>query len=349
MDNDIKYLICEFDNLYKAMYKCKKGVMWKDSVARYVNNGIINIHKLRKELINDTYKLSPYSIFMIHDPKTREIVSTNFKDRIPQTSNNDNYLYKTMTKNFIYDNHACQIDKGTDKARDRLKQHMRGYYINHGADGYVLSCDFKNYFGSTRHDVAKETVRKSVNDKWVLGQVDSIIDSFNHGEDPEVGMGLGSPITQLTQLALPNELDHFIKEVLGIKYYIRYMDDFYLIHPDREYLVHCLEEIRKFIEPLHIELHPRKTQIYKIGQNIKFLGFEYKLTSTGKVLMVVDKNNIKRRKRIIKKQKEMLDLGEMTEEQIEQSFEGWKAHAEKGNNYHAIRKMEMYYRKTMMG
>ena len=76
-----------------------------------------------------------------------------------------------------------------------------------------------------------------------------IINSFNHGEDPKVGMGLGSPITQITQLALPSELDHFIKEVLRIKYYIRYMDDLILIHHDKEYLKYCLEEIRKFIEP----------------------------------------------------------------------------------------------------
>ena len=223
------------------MYKCKKGVIWKDPVARYVNNGIINVHKLRKKLINNKYGISTYSIFTIHEPKKREIVSKNFEDRVLQTSLNDNYLYETMTNSFIYDNHACQIGKGTDSARDRLEVHMQRYFRKHGTEGYVLSCDFKNFFGSTRHDVAKGIVRKSVDNDWVLMHTDMIIESFNHGEDPNMGMGLGSPITQITQLALPDELEHFIKETLKIKHYIRYMDDFMLIHHDKEYLKYCLE------------------------------------------------------------------------------------------------------------
>lgn len=349
MDIKVKRVVCEFDNLYKAMNKCKKGVIWKTPVARYVNNGIVSVHKTRKDLLTDKRKIKPYNIFTIHEPKTREIVSVQFEDRVFQTSLNDNYLYDTMTNSFIYDNHACQVGKGTDLARDRLKTCMQKFFRKHGTEGYVLSCDFKNYFGSTRHDIAKKTVRKSVDDKWALMHTDMIIDSFNHGEDPEVGMGLGSPITQLTQLALPDELDHFIKEKLKIKYYIRYMDDLILIHHDKEYLNYCLKEIKNFIEPLGINLNNKKTQLYKLKQGINFLGFKFKLTDTGRVLMLLSKENIKRRKRKIKKHKILLDKGEMTEEQIEQSFEGWKAHAEKGNNYHAIKNMEKLYRKTMMG
>ena len=331
------------------MYKCKKGVIWKDPVARYVNNGIINVHKLRKKLINNKYGISPYSIFTIHEPKTREIVSTNFEDRVFQTSLNDNYLYNTMTNSFIYDNHACQTGKGTDSARDRLEVHMQKYFRKHGTEGYVLSCDFKDFFGSTRHDVAKEVVRKSVDNDWVLMHTDMIIESFNHGEDPKVGMGLGSPITQITQLALPDELEHFIKEKMKIKYYIRYMDDFTLIHHDKEYLKYCLEEIKKRIEPLGVSLNIKKTQLYKLKQGIKFLGFTFKLTDTGKVLMTLNKENLKLRRRKIKKHKGLLDKGRMTEEQIQQSYEGWKAHAEKGNNYHVVKSMDKFYRKTMMG
>ena len=345
----VKETICDFDNLYKAMYKCKRGIMWKDKPARYVNNGIVSIHKSRKKFINNKHKINPYSIFTIHEPKTREIVSTQFEDRVFQTSLNDNYLYETMTNSFILDNHACQVGKGTDLARERLKLHMQRYFRKYGTDGFVLTCDFKNYFGSTRHDIAKETVRKSVDVEWVLMHTDMIIDSFNHGEDPETGMGLGSPITQITQLALPDELDHFIKEVLGIKHYIRYMDDFMLIHHDKEYLKYCLEEIRKFIKPLEISLNTKKTQIYKLKQGIKFLGFKFKLTETGKVLMILSKDNIKISKRKIRKHRDLLDKGEMTEKQIQQSFEGWKAHAEKGNNYHVVKDMEEFYRKIMMG
>lgn len=346
---ETKEIVCSFDNLYKSMNKCKKGVSWKGTVARYANNGIVSVHKTRKELLTDKRKIKPYSIFMIHEPKTREIVSTQFEDRIIQTSLNDNYLYDVMTRDFVYDNHACQIGKGTDKARERLKAHMQRYYRQHGTEGYVLNIDFKNYFGNTRHDVAKKSIRKSVDSEWPLMHADMIVDSYNHGEDPEVGMGLGSPITQLTQLALPNEVDHMIKGELAIKHFLRYMDDTIIIHHDKEHLKYCLKRISEALKLLGIQLNAKKTQIHKLAQGIKFLGFKFILTITGKVLMLLDKNNIKKRRRKIKKHKGLLDKGQMTEEQIEQSFEGWKAHAEKGNNYNTIKNMEKFYRKTMMG
>lgn len=348
MNTKAKKIVCGFDNLYKAMNKCKIGVAWKKPVARYANNGIVSVHKTRKELLTDKRKIRPYNIFTIHEPKKREIVSTHFEDRIVQTSISDNYLYDKLTRNFVYDNHACQIGKGTDLARERLKTHMQRYFRKHGLNGYVLNIDFKDYFGSTRHDIAKESVRKNVDDEWVLMNIDMIVDSFNHGDDPNVGMGLGSPITQLIQLALPNTIDHLIKEKLKIKTFLRYMDDNIFIHHSKNYLIYCLNFIREKLEPLGIALNTTKTQIYKLIQGIKFLGFTFKLTETGKVLMLLNKNNIRRRKRKIKKHKELLDRGKMTEEQVEQSFEGWKAHAEKGNNYHIIQKMTRYYRRVML-
>lgn len=346
---EIKEVVCSFDNLYKSMNKCKKGVTWKNPVAIYANNGIISVHKTRKELLTDKRKIKPYNIFTIHEPKTREIVSTQFEDRIIQTSLNDNYLYDAITKSFTYDNHACQVGKGTDLARERLKTHMQRYYRQHGTEGYVLNIDFKNYFGSTRHDVAKKSIRKSVDSEWALMHADMIVDSYNHGEDPDVGMGLGSPITQLTQLALPNEVDHMIKGEFAIKYFLRYMDDTIIIHHDKEHLKYCLKRISEALKLLGIQLNAKKTQIHKLAQGIKFLGFKFILTITGKVLMLLDKDNIKKRRRKIKKHKGLLDKGQMTEEQIEQSFEGWKAHAEKGNNHNTIKSMEKFYKKTMMG
>ena len=86
-----------------------------------------------------------------------------------------------------------------------------------------------------QHDVAKTALRY-IEDEWVLSHTDKIINSFNKGENPNIGMGLGSQITQLIQLAVLDKLDHYIKEELKIKYFVRYMDDLVLIHNDKEYL-----------------------------------------------------------------------------------------------------------------
>lgn len=339
----VKEKACAFRSLYKAMHKCKKNVMWKDSVAGYVKNGLVNCYKLRHQLLSDTYKIDKYSVFTIYEPKKREIVSTRMKDRVFQRSLSDNYLYEAITKSFIYDNHACQVGKGTGKARDRLACHMQRYFRKNGLDGYILKCDLTNYFGSTPHSVAKASVRERTGDSWANYHTDKIIESFNQGPDPDVGMGLGSEITQLTQLAVLDKMDHMIKERLRIKQYIRYMDDFILIHQDKDYLKYCLEEINKHVTGLNLKLSVKKTQIFPLKQGVKFLGFTFHLTDTGKVIRKLTKENIAHERRKLKKLKKLADEGRLTKENVDECYTSWKAHAKQGNTHNLILSMDKFY------
>jgi len=339
----IKDKVCSFRSLYKAMHKCKKNVMWKDSVSGYVKNGLVNCYKLRRQLLNDTYKIDKYSVFTIHEPKKREIVSTRMKDRVFQRSLSDNYLYEAITKSFIYDNHACQVGKGTSKARDRLACHMQRYFRKNGMEGYVLKCDISNYFGSTPHDVAKTATSSKIESDWVKHHTDKIIESFNQGEIPDVGMGLGSQITQLTQLAVLNKMDHLIKERLGIKQYIRYMDDFILIHKDKDYLKYCLAEINAHVASLGLKLSTKKTQIFPLKQGVKFLGFTFHLTETGKVIRRLTKENVAHEKRKLKRMRKLVAEGVLTKEHVDECYASWKAHAKQGNTYSLISSMDRFY------
>ena len=340
---DVQREICSFESLYKAMNKCRKNVMWKGSVAGYVKNGLSNCLKLHQQLMTDNYKIDDYTIFYVHEPKERRIVSTRFKDRVFQRSLCDNYLYDVMVKGFIYDNCACQIGKGVDFAMNRLDTHLHRYYRKHGIQGYVLKCDLSNYFGSTPHDVAKASVRKRVKDEWVYQRVCDIIDSFNQDTDPNIGMGLGSQVTQLIQLAVLDELDHIIKEKLHIKHYIRYMDDFILIHEDRQYLQYCLGVIKEHLAGLRLQLSAKKTQLFPLNHGIKFLGFHFYLTESGKVIRKILNSNISHERRKIKKLFNRVEQGHMTLEDVECCFISWKAHAQRGNTYNAVKKIEDYY------
>lgn len=80
--------------------------------------------------------------------------------------------------------------------------------------------------------MAKQAARKYISDVKAADMVCRVIDSF----EGEKGLGLGSQISQIMELLVLNDLDHFIKERLHIKHYIRYMDDFILIHSDKCYL-----------------------------------------------------------------------------------------------------------------
>lgn len=323
----IKDSVCSFENLLAAMEVCKGGVLWKDSVAGWCKNGIINCARLEQSLLDGTYSIDEYTKFTIYEPKKRDIVSTRFKDRVFQRSMCDNYLTDQLRKAFIYDNGACLVGKGTDFARRRLICHMQRFYRKHGLNGYVLKCDITNFFGATPHWVVKEKVFKLVDDEWVIKQLERIIDSFGTPEHPDVGMGLGSQVTQLCQLAVLNDIDHAIKEQKHIRHYVRYMDDFILIHESKEVLLDCLDFIRDELAKLGLKLSAKKTQIFPVTQPIHFLGYSYRLTETGKVVKRVLRKKLSHERRKLKRLVCLSKSGRMTKDKVDRCFGAWLAHA----------------------
>lgn len=339
-DNDELDSIIGFDALYESMLKCKKNVMWKDSVAYYYLHGIEETIKLSDKLRAGTYKARPPKHFKILSPKERDIVSITFRDRVYQRSLNDNVLYPKLTNSFIYDNMACQKFKGTDTARDRLYDFMRGYYINHGSNqGYVLRCDIRGYYPNMSHDVAEKTFRRRL-PGFAYDRSKAILD---HQYTDDVGYNPGSQMIQLAGISVLSGLDHYIKEELHIKYYIRYMDDFILIHEDKQYLEECRQKIAKFLESLHFEFSEKKTFICTLDQGIDFLGFTYKLTETGKVLMLIKSENVKAYRKKLYRMVQLSRGGVMSKEHVDSCYQAWKAHATHGNSYKLLQNMDQYY------
>lgn len=345
MDTQVRDEIISLENLYKALKKCRRNVAWKDSVANFNDKGLINCYKLRESILDGTYNINPYSIFYIYDPKKRKIVSTRIKDRVLQRSLCDNYLTPLITRSFIYDNCACQLNKGTQFARKRLTCHLQRFYRKHGYNGFVLKCDISNYFGSTPHDLAIKTVKRYIKDAWALEETIRVINSFTDGDNPSIGMGLGSQMTQLIQLAVLDDIDHYIKEVLRVKHYIRYMDDFILLHNDKSYLLYCKQEIERLLNLKGLKLSKRKTQITKLKQPIKFLGFTYWIKPSGKVILRLNKNKVSHERRKLKRQlRRASNNSLMTYWRVRECYKSWLAHAKNGDSYYLIGKMNSYYK-----
>lgn len=330
--------IIGFDALFKSMYKCKSGVLWKNSVARYYTHGIEETIKLEEQLKNGTYEPKPPKKFLITHPKQREAISIHFRDRVYQRSINDNYLYPTMTKGFIADNFACQKGKGTDKARERLDEFLHKFYRKNKLNGYVLQCDIKGYYPNMSHEIVEQMFEKKIN-----GEIkERTFRVLREQYDGEVGYNPGSQMVQITGISLLNGLDHFIKERLRCKLYLRYMDDFIIISEDKQYLQKCKEEIGKYLSDLQFTLHPKKTRIYDLKQGIMFLGFRHKLTDTGKVLRLINPENVKAEKRKLRKMVELVAQGKMTEAKLNMCYNSWKSHANNGNSFLLIQKMDKY-------
>jgi|LSQX01.1.fsa_nt_gb hypothetical protein len=316
-----------FRELYKGLIKSRRNVMWKDSVAGYSANGLKNTYKLRQALLSGKYKIDTYQVFEIHEPKDRVIMATRIKDRQFQRSLCDNILYPQMSRSFI-----------------RMDVHLHRYYRKHGPDGWVLQCDIKQYFSSTRHNVAIMAIKKRVSNPEAIRRAEEIIRSF--GEDG-VGIGLGSQVSQLTELAVLDDLDHYIKERLMIKYYLRYMDDFVLIHQDRLHLERCLHDIRGILIALGLQLN-RKTQIYPLRHGVKFLKWRFILTDSGKVIRKKSPKSISDERRKLRKLKTLLDRGKIELHDIHTHYNSWRANAQKGNTRGLLIQMDQYY-KTVIG
>lgn len=334
----IRKRICSFANLYEATQICRRNVKWKDSVAHFSNHSLVSVYRLKKRLDTDNYELAPYSIFEIREPKLRKITSTRFKDRVFQRTMCDNYLTKEITKNFIDNNFACQEGKGTDRARECLTRNLKTFCREHGTSGYVLKLDIHDYFGQTDHQVAIQAVNKRIDDPWIQKEVKRIIESFGDGK----GIGLGSQVSQLIQLAVLDDIDHFITEELEIPLYVRYMDDFILIHESKEHLRYCLIQVRKKLRELKLDISPKKTQIFKVTQPIKFLGFTFMLHGTGKVTWRLLPKNIKREKRKITKLAKLVKAGKISIAKFDECYQCWRAHAKKSDSRYSIRKLDKY-------
>lgn len=334
--SSVKETVLDFGNMFRAAKKSFKSLRWKSSTVKYEDNELGNILKLIEEIESGTYEISPYVEFTIYEPKQRNIVSTRLRDRVFQRSLCDNYIYKEITRHFIYDNYACQIGKGTDVARKRMKVHLLRFYRKFGRNGYVLKCDIKNYFGSVPHWVAKTAIRKIVRDDLAYEQVAKIIDSYRGDK----GIGLGSQVSQLIMLSVLNDLDHAIKERYRCKYYGRYMDDFIIISESKEKLKEVRHFIEEYLETRGMKLNDKKTQLFVITQPINFLGFDYHLTATGKVIMKMARRAITREKRRIKKQ-----VGLPREKDC---FRAFRNHCSKGNCHNLFKNISLK-RRTLYG
>ena len=167
--------------------------------------------------------------------KAEAYSSVHISERVVQRCLCDYCLVPMLSRSFIYDNGASLRGKGYDFAVSRVTRFLAEHYRKHGREGYVLVFDFSKYFDTARHEpVFRELERSGIDDRLV-----SLSKYFiqNFGD---VGLGLGSQVSQIAALALPNRIDHYIKDVLGMKYYARYMDDGCIISESKAELEICL-------------------------------------------------------------------------------------------------------------
>ncbi len=337
--SDFEYSVT-FEALYDSMWKCRRGKMWKASVARFVTHGIEETLKLEEEIACGKYLPRKPHTFTLYYPKLRPCSSTHIRDRIVQRSLNDEVIYPAMTRSFIWDNMACQKGKGTTKAMDRLDHFLHRYYINNGNsnEGWVLQCDVSGYYRNMPHDKARECFARHLDEETLDNSMKWLQRQYPY----PVGYEPGSQMVQILGISLLDRMDHAAKERLRAKIYGRYMDDFYVISNDRAFLEEAKQLFAEELRKVGLDLHERKSRIYPLRNGIKVLGFTFRLTSTGKVIRIIDPKNVKHERKKLRRMVNLIAKGEMTREKFEECYTSWKAHARLGNSYLLIRRMDEY-------
>ena len=329
--------IFHFNNLYLAFRKAAKGKRGHPDVAEFEYHLERNLFELHDELANQAYRPGAYYSFYIRDPKRRLISAAPFRDRVVHHAL-CNLIEPVFEGTFIGDSYANRAGKGTHAALDRAQAFARRY-------PYVLQCDVRQFFPSVDHFILKEILARKLADPqafWLCEQILASGEGVLRGEYEMIyfpgddllstlrprGLPIGNLTSQFWANVYLNELDQFIKRELRAPAYLRYVDDFLLFADEKELLWHWKRQIVEKCARLRLSLHDGSSTVYPVSNGIPFLGF--RLYPTHRRLK--RRNGVAFQRRF-KRLRRQYGRGEIDLEIMNQSVQGWVAHAAHGNTW----------------
>lgn len=265
--------IISVENLLAAWREFLKNKRKRKDIEQFSLRLTDNILALHRELANRSYKHSSYEAFKINDTKPRDIHKASVRDRLLHHAIY-RVVYPYIDRKFIFDSYSCRNAKSTHRAINQFRKYAGKVSKNHRQTAWVLKCDIRKFFASIDHKILLEILSKRIPDNDTVLLLGKIIESFHTKDKTGTGLPLGNLTSQLLVNIYMNEFDYFIKRELKISYYIRYADDFVLLHQDKKYLGDILQKISMFLEKkLKLSLHPDKVYIKTLDSGIDFLGW----------------------------------------------------------------------------
>lgn len=318
---------CTFDNLESAYLKAKKGKCSNPNIIDFEEKWRYNLCILLRELREQRYAPRSLKKFVLRDPKTRVISVSDFRDRIVHHAI-VNVLQPIFDPLFIHDSYASRKGKGTLKALQRFDEFKRKVSRNNIRDCYVLKADIKHYFDTVDNEILIKIIGRKISDSNIVALIQKILDN-RKSKICKKGMPLGNWTSQFFANIYLNELDQFIKKELKVKFYIRYVDDFVILHNSKQKLESYKTAVHDFLnQNLMLELHPNKCKITTLKQGVNFLGFKVFYHHKSILKRNLQKLNKRLNMLIEKHQNKSCDIYE-----ILQVLEGWNGYAKQGNTY----------------
>lgn len=265
--NGLAAQVYDWENLVAAYQHARRGKRYKQDVLRFSQHWEEELIDIQNRLIWRTWEPSPFTVFPVFEPKHRIIEAPPFPDRVVHHA-----LHRVVEpyfeRRFIHDSFACRRGGGIHAAVRRLQRHLRAAQRRWGRV-YVLQADIRRYFPSIRHDRLKRQIARTISDPWVNDLWGRIIDAT--GEDG-VGQPIGALTSQLAANVYLDAFDHFVKDDLGEPHYLRYMDDFLLLGPDKAALWQQLDVLRERLAG-DLGLLLSKAYVYPARQGVDWAGY----------------------------------------------------------------------------
>jgi len=271
MSHDYKNII-SIKNLCDAWTEFIRGKKSRKDVAEFSLNLSQNIYRLHEDLRTKIYRHGAYEAFSISDPKPRSIHKATVRDRLLHHAIY-RVLYPYFDKKFIYDSYSCRQLKGTHRALNRFNDFVAQVSQSSSRTCWVLKCDVRKFFASIDQVTLTDIFKRHIGDADTVWLIERTIESFQ-STGPGKGLPLGNLTSQLLVNVYMNEFDQFIKHRLKLRYYIRYADDFVIMHHDKNVLMEVLPKVQSFLdEQLKLSLHPDKVFLKTAASGVDFLGW----------------------------------------------------------------------------
>jgi RNA-directed DNA polymerase len=350
----------DLTNLFKAYSRVRLGKRTRPVTLTFdfvLENCICLLQYL---LRSKKYVPKPYTYFIVTDPKKRHIAAPNFRDRIVHRSL-VNLIEPRLDKEFIFDSYACRKGKGTHFGLQRVKKFLMAARSKNGAQSsiYYLKCDIRKYFQSISWDVLITILQKKISDPDIMKLIATIITNHKvyktNGQlknlpehvvnlQERKGIPIGNLTSQLFANVYLNELDQFVKHTLKEKWYARYMDDFLIIHPDKDHLIKVRNSLEVFLEEnLKLTLHPEKVFIQNLSFGVPFVGYRIFYDH-----ILVRGKTLRRFQKRLEKRKRMVCEQRFTQEKLDLTCNSFQGHIQHANAYHLQKFLFSKKRDTML-
>jgi len=342
--------ITNFANLVSAYNQARVGKRNRASVSRFDYLADLSLLNLKNYLTSNSYRPGKYRHFWVYDPKKRRISAPEFVDRIVHHALCQ-VIEPIFDRGFIYDSYACRRGKGNHQAMKRLQTFLRSPVLLISSEAknkvlspeatgsYALKGDISKYFASINQQILFQLIKKKIANPKVLALLQIIISSYRNPvqQDPNnpKGIPIGNLTSQLFANIYLNEFDHYVKQTLRRKYYLRYVDDFIILGESKNDLKRVYRAITQFLKNrLCLELHPKKVRIFPTCLGVDFVG--YVVFPDHIRLRSKNVRRFKKRfKKLLQKQKE----GQISPEELFNRTQSWVAHAKHADTFRLRQKL----------